>query len=223
MTSASFSIEGTTVPAAVAVAYGATVDFVLLSTVGAKSIAWTIAGSSDSSYTNPTITPAGVPSGATASCPQIADPGTGLGASFLVKCVVTDSNNVTYTQYGVFGTANAAGRIPITCGEMLARDATHGWTEAINTAIGSLRVFAAGTLVNDWGTVNANTFVGATVSVPGALPTDTVLTNHPSGSGNVLCTGYAYADNAWIRLLNVSTGGIVVGEATTYWWVLRAG
>lgn len=135
MTSAAFTIEGTAVPAAVAVAYGATVTFAATDLTGAVAILWEITGSSNSSYTNPTITPGGVPTGTTATCTQIADPGTGLGAGFEVKLTVTDSQSRTYTQKGIFGTTNLVGIIPLVSGETASRSDTHGWVELINQSM----------------------------------------------------------------------------------------
>jgi hypothetical protein len=138
MTSAAFTINGTQAPAAVSVAYGATVTFAATDLTGAQGpIEWTITGSSKSTYTNPTITAGGIPTGSTATCPQIADPGGGLGASFVVQCTVRDSLNNVYTQTGVFGTYNSAGIIPLAVGEGAARSSTHGWVEAVNEALAS--------------------------------------------------------------------------------------
>jgi len=136
--SAAFTIDGTTAGTeAVEVAYGAAFALALSSTSDVSSIQWTIEGSSDSStLTNPTITPAGSPLGATASGTQVADPGTGEGASFLVKCQVQDSDGNTSTQYGVFGTPNlASGLVPCATGEQLARHSTDGWGPTVNGAL----------------------------------------------------------------------------------------
>jgi len=137
MASAAFTINSTAVPCAKAVTYGGAVALALSSTVGVRSIAWSIAGNSKSTLTNPTITPAGSPSGATATCTHVADPGDGGGAAFLVRCDVTDDSGNVLTQYGVFGTAANSGIIPACAGEQMARDATYGWLTCINTPVTS--------------------------------------------------------------------------------------
>jgi len=136
MTSAAFTINGTAAPCAVSVLYGATVTFAATDLVGAQGpIEWTIIGSSKSTYTNPTLTAGGIPTGSTATCTQIADPSTGLGASFVVQCTVRDSLNNVYTQTCVFGTRNSAGIVPLASGETAARSNTHGWVETVNQAM----------------------------------------------------------------------------------------
>jgi hypothetical protein len=132
---ASFSVEGSSVRQAHEVAYGQTVDLAALSLSGAHTIAWSIDSVSHASLTPPTITPAGAPTGATASFAMVADPGDGEGRTVVVKLLLTDQRGTTATDYRVVGVPNAAGIIPLCVGEELYRHATMGWAAEINTAL----------------------------------------------------------------------------------------
>lgn len=191
MPSASFSINGTTVPAAVSVAYGGAVTLALLSTTGVATISWRLAGSSASTLTNPTITPAGSPSGATATCTHVADPGGGVGASFLVECTVMGTDGETYLAYGIFGTANAVGNIPFASGEQYARHATHGYLDLLNRI--ALSPLSGGSITGDLavsGTVTAGTGLVATTG--GVTATAGGVTasagNITASAGNLVAT-----------------------------------
>jgi len=130
--SAAFTINSTAVPAAVSVAYGATVTLQLTSATGVDSVVFSVDGVSKSGVSNPTLTPAGVPSGATTTFTMPSDPGDGLGRAYLIKCTVSNTYE-TATAYGVVGATNDAGIVPLTAGEELARNATVGWLDVINT------------------------------------------------------------------------------------------
>jgi hypothetical protein len=132
--SAAFTINSTAVPAAVSVAYGATVTLVLTSITGVESVAFTIEGTSKSGVSAPTLTPSGSPSGSTATFTMPSDPGDGLGRSYLVKCTVSNSYE-TQTAYGIVGAVNDAGLVPLAAGETTARSATHGWLDTVNTLL----------------------------------------------------------------------------------------
>jgi hypothetical protein len=142
--SAEFSVEGDSTVQAHSVSFGQTVNLALLSLTGVRDIAWTIgdpdsdgstAGTSHASLVAPTITPAGAPTGATASFPMVADPGDGEGRSVTVKCKVTGQNGATAVAYRIVGVPNAAGIVPFCVDEALYRDATMGWTAEINTLL----------------------------------------------------------------------------------------
>jgi hypothetical protein len=135
MVDATFTVDGGAIGTEIAVLYGASVALAVTDTTGAHTISWSVVGSSDSVLTNPTITPAGSPNGATASYTQVADPGTGKGASFGIQCVVTDSQGNSDTKIAVVGTENEANVVPGYAGEQTARDATHGWAEMVNAAV----------------------------------------------------------------------------------------
>jgi hypothetical protein len=137
--SAAFSINSTNVPtssgAAVESDYGSTVTLALLSTTGAVSIDWTIAGSSDPDLSTPSITKAGSPIGATATFTFPATEQGIRGAAYMVKATVTDGNGDTATAFGIVGVPNGAGVVPMVAGETTARHATHGWSQIVNDVL----------------------------------------------------------------------------------------
>lgn len=177
--SAAFSVEGSTPTGAVAVAASSTVDLALLSTSGVNTVAWSIVGNHSSAASNPTITPAGSPSGATASFVMPA----GAGQAYLVQCVVNggvDANgdaDAALTKRHIVGVNNAAGFVPFCVGEELERQATHGWTEELNDFahdVGQPATFVYGSLVTvqtaeaHATTANATPAEGMTVAFPSA-------------------------------------------------------
>jgi hypothetical protein len=158
--SAAYSVNSSTPTGAVAVAASSTVDLALLSTSGVNTVAWSIVGNHSSGAVNPTITPAGSPSGATASFPMPA----GAGQAYLVKCVVNggvDANgdaDAALTKQHIIGVNDSFARVPLATGETLERSATHGYTEHINdlatnfsgsaAAIAPCRLAATGNIAN---------------------------------------------------------------------------
>ncbi|MHC4648909.1 MAG: hypothetical protein ACYTBJ_25935 [Planctomycetota bacterium] len=70
---------------------------------------------------------------------MVSDPGSPLntqGVVFNVQCVVTDQSGTEYTQRGLVGVVGTTtGLLPLCLGEELARDATYGWLEALNTLL----------------------------------------------------------------------------------------
>ncbi len=134
--SAEFSVSGDSSVIAHEVGYTDSVALELLSPDGSRTISWSISGTSHSSMTPPTITPAGSPTGATASFAMPADPADGEGRSVVVKCLLTDNSGATAVAYRVVGVPNTNGVIPVAVGEENYRNATHGWTEVINSFVG---------------------------------------------------------------------------------------
>lgn len=138
MPSADFTVNGSTPTDAVAVSASSTVNLALINASGADIIAWSIVGNHSPSATNPTITPAGSPVGATASFTMPS----GSGQSYIVQCQIqngVDANNqivADYTKTYVVGVINSSGFVPIAAGETLERSATHGYTETINDNLG---------------------------------------------------------------------------------------
>lgn len=130
--SAVFSVEGSTADQAHSVNYGTTVDLAIQSLTGIEQIAWSIVSTSKSGQTPPDISPAGAPSGATASFEQIADPGDGEGRAYLVKLQVSSQAEGSVVSYRIVGTPNSAGIMPGCPGEETARSATRGWSDLIN-------------------------------------------------------------------------------------------
>jgi hypothetical protein len=143
MTSAAFSIDGTSVPQVtglpVTTTYGATVALAITSVVGAVSIDWSIVGVSAPTVATPTITRAGTPLGATATFTVCSDPGTGSGVCYGVRCRVTDGAGQVFDHYGLVGVAATVGFIPFVAGESGTwAHATMGWTPRMNALITAL-------------------------------------------------------------------------------------
>ncbi len=132
--SAAFTVNGDANPNRHEAAYAATVNLALASIDGVGAVEWSIVGTSKSGQTVPTITLGGVPLGSTASFSMPTDPSDGLGRAFRVKCRVSNGYAAAET-YGVVGSLNDQGRLPLCVGEQLDRDATHGITDDINEAL----------------------------------------------------------------------------------------
>jgi hypothetical protein len=149
--SANFSVEGSSAVQAHVVAYGATVDFEILSLTGVETIEWSIIGTSKASQSAPTITPAGSPSGATATVTMPSDPGDGLGRGFIMKAIVRAPGGAeTAVAFRVFGAANAGGVIPVVANEENYRSLTHGWIDEFNQAMAQAGIqFGTGNEVGD--------------------------------------------------------------------------
>lgn len=141
MTSAAFTVNSATNPAAHSVSYGSTVNLQLLSFSGATSIIWTVQSCSHPGDSLPTITISGTPPGSTASFVMPADPLDGYGRTFLVKCSVSsdiigsDGAIQLSEEFAVIGVPNVRGLIPIAPGEENYRDGTHGWGPEVNIAL----------------------------------------------------------------------------------------
>jgi hypothetical protein len=132
--SAEFSVDGNSDVEAIEVAYGATVTLAALSQEFNR-IEWSVASTSKSDMVAPTITRTGTPNGVTATFPQVADPGDGLGRSLVVKCTQYDSQGNASVAYRVIGTVNSQGHVPFCADEWNYRNATHGWTELMNLVL----------------------------------------------------------------------------------------
>lgn len=132
--SALFSVNGSTSIIEHPAAYNSTVNLALVSLTDVRTISWSIASTSKAGVTAPTITPGGSPTGATASFTMPADPGDGLGRSFIVQCTVAGAGT-TATHRMVVGAANDAGILPICVDETTERNATHGWSGRLNEAL----------------------------------------------------------------------------------------
>jgi hypothetical protein len=151
-----FSVNGVTTVQAHSAAYGAIVTFAIQSLTGITSISWSIVGTSKSDQAALVITPAGTPTGATATCTMPADPGDGLGRAFAVKLTVSNAQESS-TTYRIFGAANSAGIVPAVAGEELWRNETHGWTDIFNRALNAIGGAAGATtqlLYNNAGVID---------------------------------------------------------------------
>lgn len=149
MASSDFTIEGTAVPAEVETTQGATINLALVSTSGVKTITWSIQSSSDDDVAVPTITPAGIPLGATATYTFPSEP----VFAHRIRCVTNAGMADESTSEGIVGTPSAAGLIPLTVDEELSRDATMGWTRLINNLIVAV---GGGSLTADTGDTEVN-------------------------------------------------------------------
>lgn len=142
--SCAFTVQGNANPARHTVAYGATVNLALTApslASGIRTIQWSIPGTSKSTQSIPTVTPAGAPLGATASFAMPTDPGDLLGRAFRVRCLVQDAQGRTAQQHAIVGAINGRGYLPLTLDELgptedLATDGerhgTHGYTDELN-------------------------------------------------------------------------------------------
>lgn len=138
MASAEFTVNGLTVDGAAAVSASSTVTLALVSSTGVRTVSWSIIGNHSSAATNPTITPAGSPSGATATFPMPS----GAAQGYLVQCVInggvdeTGQQVTNYTMRAIVGVLNTATNpiVPFVVGEQYERSATHGIVEDLNAA-----------------------------------------------------------------------------------------
>lgn len=228
MASANFTINGSSLPGAVTVLYGATVSLALVSASGVRSIAWSIVGVSKSGQASPAITPAGSPSGATATFTMPADPGGGLGRSFLVQCVVNggvdDEGTVqsAYTVRGIVGAENDAGVLPLVAGEYLERDAVQGWTDIVNQGLnasgggGSLTAPSnpaddGKVAIASGGDLTYALLANANVSASAAIAGTKISPNF--GSQNVATTGTLASGNATITGTGTFSSKLGIGTA----------
>jgi hypothetical protein len=140
MASASFTVNSGDPAGGVAVAASSTVDLALVSVAGCRVITWSVEGNHSEDATNPTITAAGSPTGATASFPMPA----GAGQAYIVQCKVNagvdELGRVVEAQTfrALVGVNDDAGLLPFAAGETTERSATHGWVPALNGATSGL-------------------------------------------------------------------------------------
>lgn len=117
-----------------------TINLALSSLVDVRSVSWSVYGSSDPNVTSPTITPAGSPSGVTASFTMPTPDDADLGYSLIVKCIVNGGVNggvvdAALTATALVGVVNVQGDIPMAAGETFERDLTHGWVPFFNAVL----------------------------------------------------------------------------------------
>lgn len=177
--SAEFSVNGDATVSGHTVAYASTVSLAALS-LSFRTIAWEITSSSKSGTITPTITLAGAPLGITASFPQVADPGDGLGRTWIVKCTQTDAEGNESVAYRVVGTLNTSNRLPICADEAAYRNATHGWTEVFNELLAAIGGGGTGDVIGPAGATSGNlpkfsSGTGKAVSDSGIATADVLL------------------------------------------------
>lgn len=138
MTSALYSVAGSTAQTAHVVAYGSTTALAFASTSGIDSGEWTVVGQSHAA-TSVTITPG--TKGLTASLVFPSDPG--LDWSVLIEGKANGGRGPTGAQdpalrcYRVIGTTTHGALVPVCVNEEFARDASVGWASALNELIAS--------------------------------------------------------------------------------------
>ncbi len=223
--SATFSVNGSTAVQAHSGAYASTFTFVIQSLTGIETISWSIVGTSKSDQSAPSISLSGTPSGSTATVTQVANPGDGLGRSFLMKLTVSNQQE-SATSYRVFGTANSAGIIPVCANEEAHRSATHGYTDVFNqalNAIGGAAGSSGNLLYNNAGAIDGAASIsvvgsetalafGATVSSKGLLRT-------PEGGfgsdGGLIISGLNAAGTQSMNILRAdNTDKVFLGDPT---------
>ncbi len=218
--SATFSVEGSTAVQRHSVAYGQTIDFAIQSLTGIETIEWSIVGTSKSTQAALTITPAGSPSGATASCVMPSDPGDGLGRAFAVKLRVANQQE-SAVAYRIFGKANSAGIVPLVVGEELWGNATHGYTDIFNQALNAIGGAAGGTtqlLYNNAGAIDG----ASGITVVGS-ETGLSLSYVEAGSGTKATAGemrWPATAGIYFRNTGAANVGVVrVGNTTDDLWI----
>lgn len=136
MTSAAFSIDSTTCPAAVSTTYGATVTLQVLDMSNLNNATFSVAADGTGMSQNLTVAPTithGTRGSATFTFPS--DPGDNRGASVGIMCRGVDANGTQHLAYGLVGVVNPrTGLLPPAANERLWRHATDGWLEVIDEA-----------------------------------------------------------------------------------------
>lgn len=184
MSAADFTINGVANPNRHTTTHGATVTLALASVTGVQSIAWAVASKAPAALSSPTITPAGTPSGATATFTFPADPGGDTGATLRISCTVTTATGTVVT-YGIVGVPSSGGFLPVCPDEEFERSSTQGWADEINgiAAVHPLRRKATVQTTNATvTTLDSATLAAGTVSMVRA----TVLARSTAD----ICNGY---------------------------------
>lgn len=218
MANANFTVEGQSVPPATAVTYGQTVDLALVSTTGVRTVVWSIVGTSRAGLASPTITPAGSPSGVTASFTAGANPGDEIGISYIVKCLVNGGRDdagqldSTLVKTALIGVRNRNGIIPAAVGEYLEASASHGWTERVNLALAGVALDGDGEPMADSGAFRPESYgaVGDGIADDTVALQDAIDAAAAAGGGEVvgrIGSTYLVTDsggNVAVSLLDVS-------------------
>jgi hypothetical protein len=219
MASAAFSVNGVAYSTAVAVAGASTVNLAVLSLTGVDSVEWTVTANSGSALTNPTITPAGSPSGATASFAMPASGG------YMIRCRVNAGRSDQTESRGIVGVANANGRVPFVVGETTERHATYGYTQDLNSMSaaagggGSLPSgFGGQVLVRNVGSGDPEfaELLDANIDAAAAIAGTKVSPNF--GAQNVVTTGFVAAGAS-----PATAGTLRIGHAQAFQGLDQAG
>lgn len=129
--SAEFTVNGSPYTGVVTVTPGSTVNLALASTFGVSTVQWSVVGNHGPSAVNPTITPAGSPSGVTASFTM---PSGGANQSFLIQCRINAGRDKLKRQVSgyFFRALIGTGNLPLCLGEKLERHPVYGWQGRVN-------------------------------------------------------------------------------------------
>ncbi len=144
MASANFTVNGVATPPEAEVSAGSTVNLALVDITDVRTVSWSFIGNHDPDAVAPTITPAGSPSGRTAS---FVMPNVIGGQAWLLQCIVNggvDTNGTiqsTLTKRALVGVIDSVGTIPFASGETNERHEIAGYTPALN----ALRSASGGT------------------------------------------------------------------------------
>lgn len=180
--SATTTVNSATVSGAVAVAESSTVNLALNSTAGVRSVSYTVYGNSDSSLSNPTITPG---SNSAASFTMPTGGAQGYGIETVVNNGVDTSGRVVagYKFRFIVGVVGANGLVPGVLGEKLERG-TYGHLPLINAASSPLLVPNAQTGTTYTLTASDN---GKLVTLTNASP---ITLTFPENSTETLPIGF---------------------------------
>lgn len=139
MVDATFTIDGDSIDLGLkTVSPSSSVALALVDTTGVESVTWTCVGTHDAGTTEATITaaitPAGAPSGVTAT---LAFPAGANGQNYRLQCSVKGAAILPDVRYGVVGSTNGGGTVPAAKGERAnERHPVQGWTDVFNASIG---------------------------------------------------------------------------------------
>ncbi len=229
MASAAFNVNGVLhSTSAHSVSYSATVNLALVSTLGVNTITWSIAGTSLPGMASPTITPAGSPSGATASFSFMATPGDDVGRALTVKCKVIDNARNELIAYAVIGVVGAAGNVPFVAGEVDYRSSTHGVGGDMNAAIAAAATAGGGAAGAE--TVKSAVRLATAAALPSHNFAANVMTAVANGALTVDGVAVVAGDRVLVKNENPTGGhlqnGIYsvtqIGSAGTPWILTRA-
>lgn len=201
MASANFTVNGASTPPAAEVSAGSTVNLALTSTVGVRTVSWSIVGSHAAASPGPAITPSGSPLGVTASFAMPAGDGQAYLAQAVVNNGVDDAGqyDAALTKRALVGVVDGLGSLPLSSNETNERSATHGYTERVNAA-------TAG------GTITVNQVVNALKD-----PVHTIATSNIALSGTYTLNGVALT--VGMRVLPIGQSLAVNNRI----WVVAAG
>lgn len=223
MASALFTTNGTVQTAALAVAPAASVALALVDTNGVHRVSWRVKASHASFAVEPTLTPAGYPSGVTATLVMANL----TNQSFMIECIVNGGKNARgedddrLVRNVIIGCVNSQGFIPFVVGEELERQATHGTTELLNEILDRAGSGGGGASNTNYIT-NGSDVVGetATDALNTLLTTTVALTASVIAGAGLIGGGAFSAGNPTLNVGAHADGSISVAADTVQVGVL---